>query len=124
LQVTPWRKLERQRQASGFPSFAGVSGGQNVSTDLQRKKSEAATAWQTVRDKERDELLLLLATLQLDPQGKIITLRSLLAAMGIISQAEFDECSSRISKGATLLTRDDLDSQLLDFLRQFEGPKQ
>jgi hypothetical protein len=95
-----------------------------VSTDLQRKKSEAATAWQTVRDKERDELLLLLATLQLDPHGKIIALRSLLVAMGIISEAEFDECFSRISKGAIPLTRVDLDSQLLDFLREFEGPKQ
>ena len=82
-----------------------------MSTDLQR-------------DKERDELLLLLATLQFDPHGKIIALRSLLAAMGIISQAEFDECSSRISEGAIRLTREDLDSELLDFLRQFEGPKQ
>jgi hypothetical protein len=95
-----------------------------VSTDLQRKKSEAATAWQTVRDKERDELLLLLATLQLDPHGKIIALRSLLVAMGIISEAECDECFSRIGKGAILLTREDLDSQLLDLLRQFEGTKQ
>jgi hypothetical protein len=95
-----------------------------MSSDLQRKKSEAATAWQTVSDKERDELLLLLATLQLDPHGKMIAVRSLLLAMGIISEAEFDECLSRISKGAIPLTREDLDSQLLDFLRQFEGPKQ
>ena len=77
-----------------------------------------------MRDKERDELLLLLATLKLDPHGKIIALRSLLAAMGIISQPEFDECSSRISEGAIHMTREDIDSQLLDFLRQFEGPKQ
>jgi hypothetical protein len=120
------RKPERQRQAPGFPRFAGASGGQNVSTDLQRKKSEAATACilKAAGDKERDELLLLLATLQLDPYGKIVALRSLLAAMGIISQAEFDECSSRISEGAIRLTRDDFDSQLLDFLRQFEGLKQ
>jgi len=87
-----------------------------VSTDLQRKK--------TVRDQERDELLLLLATLQFDPHGKIIALRSLLVAMGIISQADVDEYSSRISEGAIRLTREDPDSQFLDFLRQFEGPKQ
>lgn len=97
-----------------------------MSTDLQQKKSGAATArhTKTVMDKERDELLLMLATVQIDPQGKIIALRSLLAAMGIISQAEFDECSSRISEGAIRLTREDLDPQLLDFLRQFEGPVQ
>ena len=77
-----------------------------------------------MRDKERDELLVLLATLQCDPHGKIIALRSLLVAMGIISQAEIDDCFARISEGAVGLTTEDPDSQRLDFLRQFEGPKQ
>jgi hypothetical protein len=75
-------------------------------------------------DKERDELLVLLATLQFDRHPKIIALRSLLVAMGIITQAEIDECFARISEGATRLTGEDLDSQLLDFLRQFEGLQQ
>ena len=77
-----------------------------------------------VSDKERDELLVLLATLQFDRHPKIIALRSLLVAMGIISQAEIDDCFSRLSEGKIRLTREDLDSQLLDFLPQFEGPKQ
>ena len=77
-----------------------------------------------VSDKERDELLVLLATLQFDRHPKIIALRSLLVAMGIISQAEIDECFARLSEGAIRLTGEDLDSQRLDLLRQFEGPKQ
>ena len=77
-----------------------------------------------MRDKERDELVLLLATLQLDRHPKIIALRSLLVAMGIITEAEFDECFSRISKGEIRITGEDFDSQLLDLLRQFEGPEQ
>jgi hypothetical protein len=75
-------------------------------------------------DKERDELLVLLATLQLDRHPKIIALRSLLVAMGIITQAEIDDSFSRLSDGTIHLTREDLDSQLLDFLRPFEGPTQ
>jgi hypothetical protein len=77
-----------------------------------------------VSDKEREELLVLLATLQFDRHPKIIALRSLLVAMGIISQAEIDDCFSRLSEGTIRLTREDLDSQLLDFLPQFEGLQQ
>ena len=55
---------------------------------------------------------------------KIIALRSLLVQEEVISLEQFDRCLAEISAGAAQLTKRDLDSQLLDLLKEFEGPVQ